>query len=109
MTPRPSIVRQCKSCPWRIDCVPDMDIPRYSCEQHQRLRGTIQSGIASLRSWRAMACHYSTEGSEFACAGWLENQRGVGNNLGVRLAMMHGELPVPQIDGPQHECFEDTL
>ena len=26
-TEGPQIVRQCRSCPWRVDCVPDRDIP----------------------------------------------------------------------------------
>jgi hypothetical protein len=56
-----------------------------------------------------MACHYSKPGEEFACAGWLANQLGSGNNIGVRLAVAQGHLPVPEIDGEQHERFEDTL
>jgi len=103
-------VKQCKSCPWRIDCVPDQDIPRYSRQLHEKLRGTIRSGVQSLRSnGRVMACHYSKPGEEFACAGWLANQIGSGNNIGVRLAVIQGDLPVPEIDGEQHERFEDTL
>lgn len=110
------IVTQCKSCPWRVDCEPMEDIPGgYSVKLHENLRGTCQSGIASAApliiggALRVMACHYSKPGEEFACAGWLENQIGPGNNLGVRLAVMSGRLPVPVTDGEQHETFEDTL
>ena len=42
-------VKQCKSCPWRVDCVPDRDIPNgYSVELHRGLRGTIREGVQSL-------------------------------------------------------------
>jgi hypothetical protein len=92
--------------------MPDRDIPNgYCVELHESLRGTIQTGLKSLfqASRRVMACHYSKPGEEFACAGWLHNQIGVGNNIGVRLAVATGLLPVPVVEGPQHESFEDTL
>jgi hypothetical protein len=104
-------VAQCKSCPWRVDCEPDADIPGYRRDLHERLRGTIVSGVASLAApvQRIMACHYSKPGEEFACAGWLYNQLGPGNNLAVRIDVARGRLPVPEVDGRQHERFEDTL
>jgi len=108
----PEVARQCATCPWKVATVPDRDIPNgYHVELHESLRGTIQSGLASLfRSCKtAMACHYSKPGEEFVCAGWLHNQLGVGNNISVRLAVATGQLPVPKVDGDQHECFEDTL
>lgn len=110
--PAPATVTQCKSCPWKVGCVPDRDIPNgYSVKLHQNLAKTIQSGLGSLfgDARSVMACHYSKEGEEFACAGWLHNQLGVGNNLGVRFAVMQGQMPVPEVDGEQHERFEDTL
>ena len=104
-------VAQCKSCPWRVDCAPADDIPNYSEALHHKLDCTIRSGLASMFGGdrHVMACHYSEPGTEFPCAGWLHNQLGVGNNLGVRLSVMTGKLPVPEVDGPQHEHFEDTL
>lgn len=105
-------VTQCKSCPWRVDCEPVKDIPNgYSVELHERLRKTIKSGLESIPScaFEIMACHYSKTGDEHACAGWIHNQLGAGNNIGVRLAVMSGRLPVPEIDGEQHETFDDTL
>ena len=105
-------VRQCLTCPWKVETVPDRDIPNgYSVELHEALSGTIQSGLTSLfRSCKtAMACHYAKHGEEFPCAGWLHNQLGIGNNIAVRLAVMHGQLPMPEVDGEQHERFEDTL
>lgn len=105
-------VKQCKSCPWRTSCDPEADIPRYSLKLAKGLKNTIASGLESLlgeSARRVMACHYSEPGKEFACAGWLHNQAGTGNNIGVRLAIMTGNLPAPVIDGPQHLTFEDTL
>jgi uncharacterized protein DUF6283 len=103
-------VKQCPSCPWRVACVPGRDILRYRRGLHENLRGTIQTGLASLTSvMRVMGCHYSAPGEDFACAGWLANQLGDGNNLAVRIAVSAGRLPMPEIDGPQHACFEDTL
>lgn len=104
-------VVQCKSCPWRVDCVPDRDIPNYRRKLHEGLTDTIESGLGSLfqSNGKVMACHYSKPPDEFPCAGWLYNQLGAGNNIGVRLAVMTGRLPPPRIDGEQHETFEDTL
>lgn len=111
--PDPGKVYHCKSCPWRVGTVPELDIPNgYSCDLHEGLRGTIRDGLASLPvdgALRVMACHYSPIGHEFPCAGWLEHQLGPGNNLGVRLAVMSGRLPQPVTDGPQHQTFDDTL
>jgi hypothetical protein len=105
-------VTQCKSCPWRVDCVPDRDIPNgYCANMHAELKGTIRSGLESLQGdvIRSMACHYSKIGEEFHCAGWLHNQLGSGNNIAVRIGVMSGRIPVPVVDGPQHETFEETL
>jgi Family of unknown function (DUF6283) len=108
-----TIQKQCPTCPWRVDCVPEQDIPHgYTCELHEALRDTIATDpISSLRPGplRIMACHYSTPGHEIPCAGWLYNQMGPGNNLAVRMALMDGKLPMPEVDGPQHPTFDDTL
>jgi hypothetical protein len=105
-------VKQCKTCPWRKDADP-FDIPNgYSVELHEKLRGTIAKpgDVCGMRDDRhIMACHYSEPGKEFACAGWLHHQLGVGNNIWLRLALMNGSMPLPEIDGEQHETFEDTL
>lgn len=101
---------QCKTCPWKVGAVPEEEIPGYSRSLHLGLQNTIKEGSASfVEPPRTMACHYSVEGKEIHCAGWLEHQRGVGNNLRVRLAMLCGDMPIPVVDGPQHETFEDTL
>lgn len=110
-TERPT-VRQCATCPWKVGTVPDRDIPNgYCVDLHKSLDRTIQTGLDALfrPSGVAMACHYAKIGEEFVCAGWLHNQLGVGNNIGVRLKVMSGQLPVPEVDGEQHDSFEDTL
>ncbi len=108
-------VKQCKSCPWRIDCDPEADIPNYVPELAKKLTRTIATGLESLRcvlgngTMNVMACHYSKPGEEIPCAGWLYNQLGSGNNIAVRLRVIQGKLPPPEIDGEQHENYEDTL
>lgn len=107
-------VVQCKTCPWRVGADPHA-IPAYVPELHRKLDRTIQSGVESAvpvikgGGVHIMACHYSKPDDEFACAGWLENQIGPGNNLGVRLMVLNGRLPVPKTDGPQHPTFAATL
>jgi hypothetical protein len=110
----PEKVHQCKSCPWRVDCEPEKDIPGgYCVKLHEGLKNTIKSGLDSLSAVggviRVMACHHSKPGAEFVCAGWLDNQIGPGNNIAARIAVMTGRWPVPVVDGEQHERFEDTL
>ncbi len=109
----PKKVVQCKSCPWRVGCEPDKDIPNYKRDLHEGLTDTIaKPGDLSTMfcsSRKIMACHYSKPGEEFPCAGWLHNQIGPGNNIGIRLAVMTGQMPVPVTDGPQYETFEETL
>ena len=56
-----------------------------------------------------MACHESPIGKETHCVGWLMNQLGPGNNIALRLEMRNYDLSQVQLDGEQHETFEDTL
>jgi hypothetical protein len=105
-------VVQCATCPWRVDCDPEEDIVGYSEELHKRLTRTLASGPESIfteAARQAMACHKSTPGAEFPCAGWLQNQLGPGNNIGLRIAVSAGRMPAPVVHGEQHERFEDTL
>ena len=103
-------IKQCRSCPWRVDCSPVDDIPNgYSEELHRALSCTIASPGSLRGNGIAMACHYSKPGEEFACAGWLYHQLGRGNNIALRLCVISGQMPAPEIDGEQHETFEDTL
>lgn len=110
--PERKIISQCATCPWRKDADPDREIPNgYSRDLHAGLACTISKAptIPTGGRLRAMACHYAEPGKEYACAGWIHNQMGEGNNIAVRLAVMTGQLPVPKVHGDQHARFEDTL
>ncbi len=85
------------------------DIPNgYNIDKHTALEATIREGLESMTGpLRIMACHAT---QETHCVGWLMNQLGVGNNIGLRFAMMDCEnLGHVVLVGDQHERFEDTL
>lgn len=107
----PRIV-QCAKCPWKVDTNPH-EIPDGYCEvKHTNLKETIsQSPLDFLRgSQKAMACHHSNGNDKMYCVGWLHNQLGVGNNIGLRIKMMNCEnIGKLKLVGEQHEKFEDTL
>lgn len=101
---------QCAKCPWRKDVDPH-DIPNGYCEtKHRGLASTIAKPgeMPSLGApLAAMACH---ESDDAHCVGWLMNQLGAGNNIGLRLRMMTCENAKKiRLVGEQHETFEDTL
>ena len=100
--------RQCTLCPWRVETNPH-DIPNgYSEEKHAALISTIarpEDGIMGPN--RAMACH---ETHSAHCIGWLVNQLGPGNNIGLRIQMSHcTNAKSIRLRGEQHQRFEDTL
>ena len=100
--------KQCAKCPWRVDVNPH-DIPDgYSEEKHKSLKCTIAKDVySSFNQQRAMACH---ETDDAHCVGWLVNQLGPGNNIGLRLRMMSCENASEiKLAGEQHQTFEDTL
>lgn len=104
-------VRQCGKCPWKVGIDPH-DIPDGYCEtKHRLLASTIaEPGVLPRAPGAAMACHEHPVGDEAHCVGWLWNQMGIGNNLGLRLALMSCEnAHAIQVDGEQHQNFEDTL
>lgn len=103
--------KQCAKCPWRVDVDP-RDIPNGYCEtRHANLRDTIAApGSVRLGGLRMMACHETKPGKEIACVGWLVNQLGPGNNIGLRMAVVTGRVSANvEVVGEQHETFEDTL
>ena len=110
MTIRLKRTQQCKKCPWKVSTDP-YDIPHgYDVEKHKALAGTISVPGAINGGGRAMACHEHPVGAEVYCVGWLAHQLGSGNNIGLRLAMLHCEnIRDIVLDGEQHERFEDTL
>lgn len=102
---------QCKKCPWKVSTDPH-EIPNgYSEELHHGLVCTIADPNTGFRtSGHAMACHEHPAGDEAHCVGWLMNQVGPGNNIGLRLQMLSCEnAGAIRLDGEQHERFEDTL
>lgn len=106
-------MKQCKKCPWKVTADPH-DIPGGYCEaKHRNLQGTIaaEASFANFGSaFRAMACHESQPGKERMCAGWAWNQLGPGNNIALRYRAIHDPvLRNIEVDGEQHERFEDTL
>lgn len=103
--------KQCAKCPWKKGVNPH-EIPNgYDPEKHAALAGTIaEPGAVRLGGLRVFACHETPVGRELPCVGWLMNQLGPGNNLGLRLAVSMGRIDAEvQTVGPQHETFEDTL
>jgi hypothetical protein len=101
---------QCDKCPWRVD-VDANDIPNGYCEvRHKNLSETIAEPGSLNPIRKAMACHESPIGKEQYCIGWLYNQLGEGNNISLRIQMLHCEnLKDIKIVGEQHSRFEDTL
>lgn len=101
--------KQCAKCPWRKDTSP-RDIPNGYCEdKHKDLSATISDDpILSITEKRPnMACH-ETESAH--CIGWLMNQLGPGNNIGLRMQMSDCENSKHiELVGEQHQKFVDTL
>jgi len=107
MTWRLNRAVQCKLCPWKVSTNPH-DIPRgYDVAKHKALAVTIAEPGSLCNTGHVMACH---EGHEEYCIGWLVNQLGPGNNIGLRLHMRSCENGRDiRVIGEQHETFEDTL
>lgn len=105
-------VRQCAKCPWKVSTNPH-DIPDGYCEtQHRGLSKTIADpgAMPGAGPLVAMSCHEHPVGDEAHCVGWLAHQIGPGNNIALRIRMLDCEnLGSIQLDGRQHERFEDTL
>lgn len=103
---------QCSKCPWRKNVDPN-EIPNgYTVEKHKALKGTIAEegdyySFLTDDNIRIMACH---EEHSAHCLGWLMNQIGPGNNIGLRLHVRHCDnICDVQLIGEQHKRFEDTV
>ena len=100
---------QCGKCPWKKGVNPH-EIPKgYSVERHCDLKKTIAEGGINIGTLNVMSCHESEVEHDYHCVGWLANQMGSGNNIGLRLSMLKYDLSRVKTIGPQHENFEDTL
>lgn len=103
--------KQCAKCPWKVTTDPH-DIPNGYCPtKHAKLDRTIARSTSSpFGTLHVMPCHHSSVGQELPCVGWLVNQLGPGNNIGLRLRAISGAIDANvRTVGPQHERFEDTL
>lgn len=101
---------QCEKCPWRVAVNPH-DIPDgYDVQKHRDLKSTIaEPGDfgSAFTTLHVMACHEATDAH---CVGWLNNQLGDGNNIGLRMRMSECEnINKIRLRGKQHATFEDTL
>lgn len=103
--------KQCAKCPWKT-CTDPYDIPDgYDVAMHENLKKTIANPgdpYSTLSGdLHVMACH---ETDDAHCVGYLYNQLGVGNNIGLRFSIRKFEnVSEIQVFGEQHERFEDTL
>jgi hypothetical protein len=102
--------KQCAKCPWKVSTNP-YEIPDgYDIEKHKALSCAIAKDTSIKGTGHAMACHHSKDSNMQHCVGWIHNQLGSGNNIPLRLQMMHCEnIRDLKIVGEQHENFEDTL
>lgn len=104
--------RQCAKCPWKVSTDPHQIPNGYDPEKHRALKRTVAEpgAIVLGGTLRVFACHESNAGRELACVGWLDNQLGVGNNIALRMAAFQKRVDLNyELDGPQHQRFEDTL
>ena len=99
--------KQCSKCPWKVSTNPNRIPNGYSVEKHEALRGTISDGSYCPGPIRVMECHESV--NEEHCIGWVHNQLGVGNNIGLRIRFMKYDLSNMEVYGEQHEHFDQTL
>lgn len=104
-------IKQCAKCPWKVSTDP-FEIPDGYCPtKHANLDNTIaKEGVINLGTLPVMACHHSNGDDKMFCVGWLHNQLGTGNNIGLRIRMMNYEnVGDIKVYGEQHRRFEDTL
>ncbi len=106
------IRKQCAKCPWKMSTNPHDITNEYCEEQHAALENTIADpgSLRNLGGVRIMACHETPIGKELPCIGWMDNQLGEGNNIGLRMAVITGRIDGNfKTVGRQHRRLEDTL
>ena len=101
---------QCAKCPWIVGTDP-YEIPNGYCEhKHAALKSTIAKPgdlSTAFGAQPAMACH---ETDDAHCVGWLINQLGEGNNIGLRFRMLScTNSDKIRLRGEQHDTLEATL
>lgn len=84
----------CRTCPWRkTSTVGGFDIPGFDIEKMRGLRKTVGDGD-DFRT--VMACHYSPEGEEKPCIGYVHVEGY--SNIFVRLLDSWGRIDLAAID-----------
>lgn len=87
----------CYDCPWQVDA----ERGKFPAERYEKLSSTCRpdaSGIPPLPGSAMFGCHLGSPGAgeDLACAGWLAVEGH--NHMEVRLAVMHGELPMAALE-----------
>lgn len=84
--------------------------PGYDRKKHEALADSIATPGSLVGAKTTMACHGSAEDAPTVCVGWLHNQLGPGNNLGLRLrAIREPELGDYTLAGKQRASFAETF
>lgn len=80
----------CPTCPWRkSSTIGGFDIPGFDIDKMRGLRCSVGQGDAFRP---IMACHYSADGEEHACAGYVAR---IGwSNLAMRVMAAEGRLDI---------------
>lgn len=102
---------QCQTCPWRADVDPRNIPGGYGHVIAELLAEHTPSGPASLASTLHIAtCHEKPERAKLPCVGWLVHQLGAGNNLALRLRVIHGCIDGNvRTVGPQRDLCRELL
>ena len=80
----------CPTCPWRkSSTVGGEDIPGFSLCKMQGLENTVGHGDAFRP---IMACHYSEDGEEVPCLGYVAQEGWT--NLALRMMAIRGKLDI---------------
>ena len=103
--------KQCAKCPWKVSTDPSTIPDGYTPEKHAKLTSCSGEGLSTIQRMHVMACHESKQGDQYACVGWIVNQLGPGNNIGLRLAVIRGRLDPSKLvlDGEQHETIYEMV
>lgn len=104
--------KQCAGCPWRKAIDPNTIPCGFQPETWAKVAAAQPPpGQVPTTSTRVnMQCHDSPDHKPQHCIGWLENQLTVGNNVGVRLAMMGCQnITDIQTEGEQRQSFTEIL
>ncbi len=94
----------CNECPWKVTAEPG----KFPAERYVKLRSTCrpdEDGMPPMPGSPMFGCHKGEPGTDddLACAGWLAREGH--NHIGVRLAIMNGDLPMEALE--QNDTWPD--